>query len=167
MANRVRGPRKEKEWTSLLAASIALTADSTFIASTLAFTSKATVVRMMGEYTLSLINAPVATETARLTVAIGVMSTDAAAVGASAAPDPSDEPEYPWLYWKEHAFHYASTSVDPSQAAGSLRQSFDVRSMRKLSARESLVYIVQFNQDSGTVDMRFVSGRTRVLLALS
>ena len=159
-----RGPKRQKLWSAIPAFEDDFVADEDSAIASVAFGSADTVLRMLGEYTINTINAPVAGESARVGVGIGVFSTDAFLAGAVA--DPLSEAEYPWLYWADHPFHYSDVSTDPSQLGGSLRRTFDIRSMRKVKPRESLVFAMQFARGTGTVDLRIMAGQTRVLIAL-
>ncbi len=168
MANGRRGSRQRKEWNSLgsTAAPIALTGSSTaIVAGTLDFQAAVTVLRMLGEYTINPgAAAPVSGDSCRIGVGIGVISSDAATLGATAAPDPNAEAEYPWLYWAVHPMVFRSTSQDPSSAAASVRHRFDVRSMRKIKPRESLVMIVEYLNNNGDPEITFFGGTVRVLI---
>ncbi len=165
MADRHGGPRMAKEWAIIPGGLLDFTADATQIGSSILNLGPATVLRMLGEYAIGPVTAPVTLETAELTVAIGVASSDAVALGASAMPDPADEPNYPWLYWAQHSLFFTTTNLDPAGETASVRHGFDVRSMRKIKPRESLVMVVQMTRVSGTPDLRIVLGSTRVLVA--
>jgi len=145
---------------------MAHTAGGTQVVSALAFSTADTVLRMLGEYTIAPTTAPTALDRAILTMAIGVVSSDAFAVGASAVPDPASEPEYPWLFWASHALHFTGTSVDGGAAGISVRRSFDVRSMRKMKPRESLIWVSEYSDLAGAPPLTATAGITRVLLAL-
>jgi len=167
MADRgFRGPRMSKHWAAIGSAELHLVANSTGLlgVSNVEHPGE-TVLRMIGEYIVVPTAAPTAADAAILAFGIGVVSSDAAELGATALPDPNDEAEYPWLYWASHAFHFQDTSVDPSQAGGSIRKAFDVKSMRKVKPRESLVFVVQYTNIAGSPPMTIVSGVVRVLTA--
>ena len=128
------------------------------------FAAAETVMRLLGEYAIGPRTAPAVGDVAFVTVGIGVVSSDAAALGATALPDPADEPEYPWLYWADHALAFTATSLLDHGQPFSLRQGFDVKSMRKIKPRESLAFVVQ-NTSTGDPPLRLVAGNTRVLIA--
>ncbi len=167
MANyRGGGQRKDKHWDSLAGAIILSTGNSTFAASgSLNLDEAWTVIRMLGEYTIAPTSAPAALDCAAIAVGIGVFSTDAVAVGASALPDPGQEPSFPWLYWADHSLQFATTTADPSGVAGTVRHSFDVRSMRKLKPREALLMVGEYINVVGNPPLTFHSGGTRILVA--
>ena len=95
-----------------------------------------------------------------------MVSTDAATLGATAMPDPLGEVDYSWLYWADHTFSYPGTAVSGLEPFGSLRKSFDVRSMRKMKPRESLIMVVQYADSSGAPPLTFFAASTRVLIGL-
>ena len=126
-----------------------------------------TVLRMLGGYTIFPTSAPVAGDEVTVSYGIGVVSSDAATVGASALPDPGTEPEYPWLYWASHALGYSNNSVQQITGAGAVRVDFDIKSMRKIKPSESLVSVAQYNNvaTGGNPPLTIVVGGLRVLVA--
>jgi len=153
-----------KHWGGLPGVELHLTANVTgIIGSVPAEHPGETVLRMLGEYIVQPTSAPAAGDAVLITAGIAVISTDA--VIAAAFPDPHGEPEYPWLYWASHAFHYPDTALESGQGTGALRKAFDIRSMRKMKPRESLVFVMEYTDIVGTPPMSIVAGRTRVLSA--
>ena len=149
----------------MLAGGIDFTGDATSIVGSFGFTSPETVVRLMGEYIVGAAGAPpTAGDAATITVGIGVVSTDAAAVGASAMPDPETEPEYPWLFWASHPLWFPTAGNIGNNLMGGARHWFDVKSQRKLKPRESLVCVVQYGDISGTPPVRYQTGGARLLI---
>jgi len=166
MARNFGTQKKAKLWLGLPGGQTGMTADGTFIESALAFTSPQTVLRMIGEYTIVPVATPVAADAVVITVAIGKVSSDAFAVGATAVPDPGDEPGYPWLYWASHALKFPTADADPSGMGGTVRRSFDVRTMRKFTAQESLIWVFEYADLTGAPAMTIALGETRVLTTL-
>ncbi len=111
-------------------------------------------------------SAPAQLDEARVTVGIGQFSTDAVALGATAMPDPDDEPGFPWLYQMSHPFFYNSTSVVDAQAGLSVRRTIDIRSMRKIKPRESIGWVTQYVDVTGAPPLQIVVGKMRVLVGL-
>ncbi len=164
---RATGVRMGKQWSFLGGQFTLLTVDATVIASaSIDSTTAQTILRMIGEYSISPTSAPVAGDRAAVGVGIGVVSSDAFAAGSGSMPDPSAEADYPWLYWANHTFSYAG--VEPSQggAALSVRKFFDIKSMRRMKPRESLATVVQYVNLNGDPPLTFAMGVTRVLLGL-
>ncbi len=164
--HRATGHRMPKEWAGMPGIELNFTADATQLGGSIAFATPATVLRMIGEYLVSPTDGGgfVNGDRADITVAIGVVSTDA--FDAAATPDPASEPEYPWLYWADHpVFIPDSTPAERDDVVGSVRRTFDIRSMRKLKPRESLCWVVQYGDLTGTPPLTVGIGQTRVLLA--
>ncbi len=167
MANGSRsGTRMSKQWGGLSSGTSSLTGDGTSIISgSLAFLESSTILRMIGEYLIcGDSTAPVAADGVVLTVGIGVFSTDAVTAGSASMLDPGDEPEFPWLYWAAHSLFFPDTSQNVSLGARAVRRDFDVRSMRKMKPRESLVAVVQYANVAGNPPLRVQWGQTRVLV---
>ncbi len=168
MARQMRTPRKTKHWQAIPSINLDLTADATVLGGSVAVAQDSeTVMRMLGEYIIAPTTSPVAQDEAFVTMAIGVVSTDAFAAGAASVPDPSPEPEYQWLYWADHPFFYNSTTIDgaTAEAAGTIRVSFDVKTRRIIRPRQSLCWIVQYTDLAGTPPLTVGIGTTRVLFA--
>ena len=167
MPRRSFSPRRRKTWNSILGLRAALGLSITVVGGGLSFPESGfTVLRMFGEYmfTPDASDVPVAGESAALAVGIGVISTEAFLAGVT--PDPIGESEYPWLYWADHSVVYESTALDPSTPAMSARIPFEVSSMRKIAARETLFMCVEFGIGAGASATLFEMSQTRVLLAL-
>jgi len=163
-----RGPRRTKQWRMIESLGPRdFTAPATVFQGSIAFSEAATVLRMLGEYVIGPTSAPVAGDDAAVAIGIGVVSTDAATVGGASMPDPDTEGEYPWLYWANHPLFYATTNVDHAVGTGVVRRSFDIRSMRKIKPRESLVVVGEYTSASGNPPVTFFMQDVRVLLALA
>ncbi len=159
------GTRMTKEWGGISGSRQTFTADGTALVGSLAPARPSTVLRILGEYTVHPTAAVAAGDAAVISVGIGVVSSDAAAVGSTAMPEPFGDQAFPWLYWGSHAFSFPSTTQDPSHLAGSGRFSIDVKSMRRLKTRESLVWVADYFDFSGQPPLTLVGSALRVLLA--
>jgi len=107
----------------------------------------------------------VAEDAAILTVAIGVVSTDAAAVGATALPDPASELAYPWLYWNQLCIFAQSSVVSEWASSGAAiqRYEFDIKSQRKMAPSQSLVYFSEL-ASTGAPTIQWEASAVRVLV---
>ena len=167
--SRTNFPRRRKQWLQLPGISANLTVAGTTGGSLQAFAGGGnTVLRCMGQH--MLMGEPGAThvigDTMTFTWAIGVVSSDAAAAGAGSLPDPADEPEYPWLYWHTDQLVFTQTGTSTGEGSAVVRTDFDIKSMRKISPRESLIFFGQYVDISGTPSVRIEAGPVRVLVAL-
>ncbi len=159
--------KRRKVWSAIPSFTANMTADNTFAIASVGNFAGNTVLRMLGEYGVAPTSAPSTTDQAKCTIGIGVVSTDAFNVGASAMPDPAGEPGYPWLYWAEHPLFYSATTQDAASAVGTVRQAFDIKSMRKVTDRQSLVFIFQYTDILGAPPLTMAASQTRVLIALA
>ena len=165
------GPRQAKIWDSITGSSLALTASGTFGGGKIDVVDARTVLRMLGHVLITRTGVTTASDKVSIALGIGIVSTDAATLGASALPDPGGEPEYPWLYWAEYDFNFpaalaTSGAGSTDSVAGVVRDSFDIRSMRRMKPRESLVFVVQYTDTAGTPPMDVELSKTRVLFGL-
>ena len=156
------GSRMRKFWTRLPAFSLTSNAAGTTLVSTLNFETPSTILRIVGEYVFSPNGLPPAAWRNRLAVGFGVVSSDAAALGSTAMPDPGLELEFPWLWWREHAF--AGDDVYTNNPAVAHRQFVDARAMRKMKNREALVIVLQQAVDAGTQSYEIIFASFRVLV---
>ena len=155
-----------KQWGNIGSGATAFTVDSTSLQAALAFGEAQTIIRMLGSYVIGPSAAPAATDSCIVSLGIGIVSSDAAAVGATAMPDPGGEARFPWLYWANHNLVYRSTEVDSSSPAGAVRVDFDIKSMRKVKPSESIVFLGQYENISGDPSVFLHTGRVRLLLAI-
>ncbi len=165
---RNHGPRMSKDWTELVSAFIDLTADGTSLVSFTTPAHAATVIRMIGEYfiTPSPAGTFVTADECEITIGIGVVSSAARIAGGASLPSPHSEPAFPWLYRASHMFTVEDSSPTPAGLAIAIRKSFDIRSMRKMKANESLCAIVNYADNAGTPPYTLGWGSTRVLFAV-
>ncbi len=166
--SRFRGQRMAKHWHFIGPVLLPFTGSATIGGAALALDGPWTVIRMLGEYLITFLpgGTIVAGDNAAIAVAIGVVSSDAFAAGSASLPDPLGEPEYPWLYWAHHTFSAIEATPEQNTTdVGSLRRSFDIRSMRKLKPRESLFTVAQYADGSGAPPMNVHIDTTRVLVA--
>jgi len=161
-----RFTRAEKLWSFIPGFTIDLTGDGTFAVGSIAFTSPSTVIRMLGQYIIVPTTAPTALDQAKVVIGIGKVSTDAVAAGAGSLPDPSQEPNYPWLYWATHSLFFGGTSADPASLGAAVRAEFDIRSMRKMRSGQSLAFVMQYVNDAGNPPLTLNAGSTRVLITV-
>ena len=102
---------------------------------------------------------------ARISIGVGVVSTDAAFLGATAMPDPDAETSFVWLWYWSSVLIFGSTFTQEMLTAGGsfIRVDVDSKGMRKIKSGQSLVYVVQYVDITGAppVDINF--GQTRVL----
>ena len=165
MAHQMRTQRKDKTWTNLEGLTQAFTVATTIGPSAIAFSTKATVIRMLGEYVVTPTTAPDAQDQCAIGVGIIVVADDVIATGGGALPDPIDDLGLPWLYWAIHMFRFPSTSIEGAAGSTVLRKSFDIRSMRKVTNGQSLALIVQYADGTGLPPVTFSMSQTRVLIA--
>ena len=125
-----------------------------------------TILRLRGSWFAAFNAATVSQDEARITAGVCVVSTDAAAVGSSAMPDPASDADYPWL-WIEPISMFSPFVLDGTAAdnGGHLpmyRGVIDSKAMRKIKPNQSLAWILQYQDVTGTPAVR-VGAATRVL----
>ena len=164
------GDRQRLVWQGIPAGSLSLTGDSTNLPpGVFSVGTTQTVRRVRGEILIGMEGTIAADDTARITIGLGVFSTDAVTLGATAVPDPASEPEYPWMWYNSSTFRAPgaltnATWVSGSDGAASMRITVDCKAQRKMKARESLIYVVQYVDISGAPPMSVEFGTHRVLV---
>ena len=154
--------RMIKEWGAIPLSNQALTGDGTTLGGSLAFVAAATIMRCLGEYVITPTSTPTGGDAVAIAIGLGIASTDAVTAGAGSLPDPSGEGDFPWLYWKRHAFFMADGAVAP-RIANALRMEFDVRSMRRIRPGQSLFWVSEYADIAGTPPMQCILTGVRVL----
>ena len=123
-----------------------------------------TVVRIRGSMLLQLTNVTASGDGFVGAVGIGIVSTPAFAVGATAVPTPITESE--WDGWMWHQFLNVTGSADLTDQGPALGQrvEIDSKAMRKVGT-EQVIYMAVELTETGTAVAEFVAN-TRMLLKL-
>ena len=155
-----------KQWIAAPGLLETLTTAVTRVSGSLAFLEPGTILRWRG-YFSAFMDESGATAGDRMviTVGIGIFSTDAVTVGENAMPDPADEPEYPWVWWKEFSLH-TEVAAGPSGGWGIQAQRYDIdsKAMRRIKPGESLVLVFQTTNLVGAPTVNIDVGQLRVLV---
>ena len=170
MADRIRTPRRRKEWRELPGGDLVLTADAINLVSTgLSFTSAETVLRIRGEYLV----VPTAggtyesSDIASVSVGIGMFSQAAVDVGGVSLPGPLDDVSYPWLWWHQLKVHFQdATPGDQAWGPHTRHVGIDTSAMRKTKPLEALGLVVQNVGIGGAPPLTVLVLSCRVLVAL-
>ena len=116
------GSRMVKSWDGPnLTATVEFTGSATGLpGARLEFTRARTLLRLIGQFSAYMDPSGAAAEdSAAITFALGVISTDAIQLGATAVPDPMAESDYPWLYWQTGTV-YAIAGISGVQFPGNI-----------------------------------------------
>ena len=150
-----------KQWSFIPAIELSSAAAATISGASLAFEEPATILRCRGELVVAL-DGVAAGASNGVTFGLGIVSTDAATLGATALPDPGAEPNFPWLWW--HDAELISNAVEANEQSditSAVRVPIDTKAMRKMKPGESLIMVVQ-TDSAITVDI--LLSRIRVLI---
>jgi len=155
-----------KSWLKLTEFSASVTADATQGGSKIDFSGPGTILRIRGSWHCSLDSTAQLDDVMRITCAIGIVSTDAATLGATALPDPQAEPEYPWLYWSQMTLVAAviGTSFGGAWGPAAQSQEIDTKAMRRVKPGQSLVYYTQTTAATGAPVTNLNGQACRVLI---
>ncbi len=155
-----------KSWDGLPSAEETVSVDATRGASSLGFLVPATILRCRCRILLTN-DSPADTEQVRIAFGLGIVSTDAAVLGATGLPDPADEPEFPWLWWDDISIQSFGGAVSPVEMTpfgeGCRELMVDTKAMRKIKPGQSLVWVSQSIRIAGTPTVAVMYGITRVL----
>ena len=137
----------------------------------LANEAKATLIRTRGEFLFTLDLCTNAGDGMLGAIGLGIVSDEAFAVGASACPDPYDQPEWPGWFWHTYfnIFGVAAQSAGQDVARNlnaDLRIPIDSKGARKFSQGETMIGVVGVQIETGTVSLTG-SCDTRMLFKLS
>jgi len=158
------GTRQRKHWHGTVDATKDFTGTSTAIVSSFSIDGPVTILRTVGNILVSPTGGGtfVAADRARIVFGLGVVSTDAFAVGPSAMPDPGDEAEFDWLWWYITWIQVLDTGVGDDMGVNE-RIVVASKAMRKMSQRHTLVMIAQYADEAGAPPMTVQCG-LRVLI---
>ena len=153
-----------KQWLLLGGLNADVSSSVTFVGSgSLNFTVPATILRIRGEVDVSFLAAGLAAgDDSEVGYGLAVVSSDAAALGATALPDPFGDAEFPWLWWSTAQLF--APSADLGNGMTFRRLMIDTKAMRKVKPLESLVLIGQSSLNVGNAGVRHLFSRCRVLV---
>lgn len=154
------GARQMKHWHGSTDTGTGFTGTATAILSTFDIgDSPGTVLRTLGNVLVAPTGGVTfgADDQAAITLGIGIVSSDALAVGATAMPDPGGEPEFDWLWWYKVLVSIEDAALPGQEIGGAERIHFDSRAMRKMKPRSALVLVAQYVDIFGTPAMNALS----------
>ncbi len=154
-----RYPGMDKKWgDTLFAGAVNNTGNNTLlIPGKIDFTVPRTILRIRGTGFVAFNAATTALDEAQVTIGVAVITSDAATVGSSAMPDPTDEADFPWLWY--HVVRMFSPFVidgTGSDDSGALIARFDIdsKAMRRVKPGQALVAVTQYTDVTGTPSLR-------------
>ncbi len=158
-----------KQWAAAPGSILSSAAEGTFVVGSLAFLVPATILRWRGYVSAMFDETAQPGDQAAIAWGIGVFSTDAVAVGATALPDPGSEPEFPWVWYGEMFLQSreATGAGNPTSSAwGPLAQRIEIDSkgMRKVKPGESVAIVWEVDNAVGAPVIEFDTGNLRVLV---
>ena len=153
-----------KEWNSTGFSTADVSTQTTTILGTLAFLIPGTILRMRGVVQAAFDETVQVGDRMLVTWGLGIVSTDAATLGATAMPDPDDEPEFPWLWWGAMELRSNLTAGANAWGLQAQRLEVDSKAMRRFKPGQSLVWVAQTFGDVGAPVTHLTTLRTRVLL---
>ena len=131
---------------------------------------KATLVRLHGLLAGTLSRAVSAGDGMSGAVGIGLVSNDAAAVGATAIPGPFSDPSWPG-WWFHQYFDLRGVAAqtigqDVARNAGlDLHMPLDSKAMRIMGSAETLVGVFEVGTETGDAQINW-SAQTRILVKM-
>ncbi len=155
-----------KAWLAIPSFSLSLTGDNTFVVAGLSFSGPGTILRTRGRILLALNpSGKAADDNVKIAFGLGLVSTDAFTLGATAMPDPAGEPEYPWLWWGEVSLRSMIATTNESGFGPENREIIvDTKAMRKIKPGMTLTMITQYVNLSGNPIVNMEAGQFRTLI---
>ena len=159
-----RGMRQRKHWHGTTNNALAFVGSSTGVLASFSLNDPATVLRILGEVVVFpgvAVGGYSDADEARMSVGIGIVSSDAAAVGSSAMPDPGGEPEFDWLWWWSTV--WAIPDVDSTVVGlNQIRIPVHSKAMRKMKPASTIVVVAEYEDLQGAPPLD-VRGGFRIL----
>ncbi len=155
-----------KSWSFAPAFSTVLAAVGTTIGGSVLFTGPATILRVRGAVQASFDSTVQNTDQMRLVFGLGIVSTDAATLGASAVPDPGGEAEYPWLWWGSMQLRASANAAEGAWGTQAQKLEVDSKAMRRVKPGESLLWVVEVASVTGAPVTNIDFLQTRVFIGV-
>ena len=154
-----------KAWTFMPSSTVQVgTSATTLGAGLLNFDAPGTILRCRGYFQASMDATKQVGDDMTMSLGLGIVSSDAAAAGAGSMPDPSGEPEYPWIWWGQLKLRAYLTGGAESWGTTAQRIEIDSKAMRRFKPSQSLVLIVQSSTSTGSPVVDYDFGQIRVLI---
>ncbi len=153
-----------KQWDAMPSLSAESSSSGTTLGGAISFTIPATILRIRGYCQASLDETKQAGDEMIVGFAVGIVSTDAFNLGVTAVPDPSSEPEYPWLWWGQVFLESFVAAAAEPWGISNQRLEVDSKAMRKVKPGETLCWVAQRNAVAGAPVTILTFGQTRVLI---
>ena len=125
--------------------------------------AQATVLRTRGYVQAIMDSTKQVGDTMLLTFGLGIVSSDAFAVGGGSLPDPLGDADYPWLWWGEMFLEAELAAAQEAWGGSAQRLEVDSKAMRRLAPSQTLAWVVQATQVAGAPAVSVTFGTTRVL----
>ncbi len=152
-----------KQWDFLPSVN-QVTAIATVISgSGLAFAIPATILRVRGYVTAAFDETKQVGDTMRIIFGLGIVSSDAFTLGATALPNPGGQAEYPWLWWGGGNLEAFVAAGEEAFGTTAFRLEVDSKAMRKVKPGQTLAWIVETAGVAGAPVTSINFGQTRVL----
>ena len=153
-----------KTWALIPASSASITTNTTTSGNGLTSSQTSTILRCRG-YVQGMLDATKQVgDQMILTFGLGLISSDAFAVGATAFPDPDGDGSYPWLWWGQMTLRSELAAGAESWGTSAQRLEVDTKAMRRFNADKTLVWVVQSTSAAGAPATNINIGTTRVLI---
>ena len=153
-----------KVWLAIPSSNATVSTNTTTGGGSLAFSGPGTILRCRG-FVQAHFDATVQVgDILGLTFALGIVSTDAATVGATVLPDPTADADYPWLWWGDMILRSELAAGPGAWGISAQRLEVDTKAMRRFKPNESLIWVMQSSIASGAPATEVSFGQTRVLI---
>ena len=143
MARQFRSPKMLKTWNGATIGQTNVDSTTQAILAGVAFTvgSRSTILRIRGN--LLIKGTPDSSgDNAVVGLGLGIVTSDAAAVGGTSVPSPLGDPDWSGWMWHQYTpMDAGSAALSGSDIGSMARIEIDSKSMRKISVNESLVLI--------------------------
>ncbi len=170
MARRVFAPRPGKkidfkQWSATPALVSTVSTDGTALGGGLDFVVPATILRIRG-FVQAIFDATMqAGDLMILTYGIAIISTDAFNAGSGSVPDPSGDPEYPWMWWGQMRLQaFVAAGHEGGWGPTGQRLEVDTKAMRKIKPSETLTTVFQRTGTAGAPATDVTIGQMRTLI---
>ncbi len=154
-----------KSWSAIPSGGVNMTASGTFTAGGgLSFSGPATLLRARGELIIGLDETSATGDQSKVGMGLAIVSTDAFTLGVTAFPDPSGEPEYPWMWWNEVSLLTNTATAGKGLGTDVVRVELDTKAMRKIKPGETLTLVIQYTTIVGNPIASLLQSQIRVLV---
>ena len=153
-----------KTWVAIASSFQSVSTNTTLAGNGVTTSVKSTILRCRGFVQATMDSTAQIGDVMQLTFGLGLVSSDAFAVGAISLPDPGIDVGYPWLWWGQMKLESEIAAGADTWGPQAMRLEVDTKAMRRWGPDMTLAWVCNTEGAAGAPATLVTFGQTRVLI---